>query len=137
MTYDAIYNTKFSVFEMSFTERSSQYCNIETKGENVKLQVEQSTIDQEVDFQRVMDRKKLAETIHAILSTGIDMLAKGKLETVDFGKIKIIRSISPALSAGVLMVQQETAQQRNLLIKERMKNLGYNMGDGEKRMIEQ
>ncbi len=80
-----------------------------------------------MDFsaEKIIDRQKVASTIHQILDSGIEMLQKDTLTKDDFSKIKLIRVISSPLNAGVGMVQQETAQQRNVLISERMKQIGY------------
>uniref|UniRef100_A0A6M3IQA0 Uncharacterized protein n=1 Tax=viral metagenome TaxID=1070528 RepID=A0A6M3IQA0_9ZZZZ len=78
-----------------------------------------------MEIEKVMDRKKIAENIHSILDAGSDLLKKKKFEAEDHSKIKVIRTMGPALNAAVLMVQQETAQQRLVLITERMKQLGY------------
>ena len=77
-----------------------------------------------------MDRKKVAEAVHVILTTGVNLLSKEKMEASDFGKLKVIRNMSPALSSAVLMVQQETAQQRLAVVIERMKQLGYDQPTG-------
>ena len=76
-------------------------------------------------IETVMDRKKVAEAVHAILTTGVNLLSKEKMEAPDFGKLKVMRNMSSALSSAVLMVQQETAQQRLAVVIERMKQLGY------------
>ena len=76
-------------------------------------------------IETVMDRKKVAEAVHAILATGVNLLSKEKMEAPDFGKLKVMRNMSSALSSAVLMVQQETAQQRLAVVIERMKQLGY------------
>ena len=79
----------------------------------------------EFKVEKTINRQKVAETIHQILDSGINMLKKDELTKDDFSKIKLIRVISSPLNAGVGMVQQETAQQRNVLISERMKQIGY------------
>lgn len=76
---------------------------------------------------KVMDRKKVADNIHTILDTGLGMLKKKSLDKDDFAKIKVIRTISSTLASAVLMVQQETAQERNMLIMKRMEQLGYDV----------
>jgi len=78
-----------------------------------------------IEVQKVMDRKKVAEAIHSVLDSGIEMLKKTKLDGIDFGKLKVIRTMGPHVNAGVAMIQQETAQIRAQLIAERMKQLGY------------
>ena len=75
--------------------------------------------------QQVMDRKKIADAINAILNTGVELLAKDNLEQSDFGKLKIIKAMGTGLTASIAMVQQETAQQRIAVVIERMKQLGY------------
>ncbi len=79
----------------------------------------------DIKIQNVMDRQKIADTVHQILDTGIGLLKKEKLETGDFHKIKLIRTLGPPLNAGVAMIQQETAAVRAALVAERMKQLGY------------
>jgi len=85
----------------------------------------------EITVERVMDRKKVADSLHTILDTGVELLKKNKLENTDFGKIKIIRTMGTHVNASVAMIQQETAQVRACLIAERMKQLGY----GETRQL--
>ena len=79
-----------------------------------------------MEIEKVMDRKRIAENIHNILDAGANLLSKSKFTQDDHAKIKIIRTMGPTLNAAVIMVQQETAQQRMELIIERMKQLGYN-----------
>lgn len=86
----------------------------------------------EVTVEKVMDRKKVADSIHSILDVGVELLKKEKLQTSDFGKIKVIRTIGTHVNAAVAMIQQETAQVRASLIAERMKQLGY--GDVPKQL---
>lgn len=75
--------------------------------------------------EKVIDRAKLAKTLHTILDTGMEMLEQKEFQPVDFHKIKLIRTMGSIVSASVMMVQQETAQERNVLIAQRMKQLGY------------
>jgi hypothetical protein len=77
------------------------------------------------EIKTVMDRNKVAGAVHTILDAGVNLLEKDKLEAPDFAKLKIMRNMSPALSSAVMMIQQETAQQRLAIVVERMKQLGY------------
>ena len=79
----------------------------------------------DIKIENVMDRQKVANTVHQILDTGMDLLKKSKLDSGDFHKIKLIRTLGPPLNAGVAMIQQETAAVRAALVAERMKQLGY------------
>lgn len=79
----------------------------------------------DLKVQKVMDRDKVAESIHAILDAGIDLLGKKKLESTDHGKLKVMRTMGTHVNNAVFMVQQETAQQRCAIILERMKQLGF------------
>lgn len=79
----------------------------------------------------VMDRKEVANTIHAVLASGRALLGKDKLEQSDFGKLKVMKGISNALSSAVTMVQQETAQQRLEVVKDRMLQLGFTNAQAE------
>jgi len=76
-------------------------------------------------IQMVMNRQEIADTLSTILKTGVSILNKDKIESQDSVKIKLIRNLGPALNAAVSMVQQETVQQRMVLITSRMKQLGY------------
>jgi len=78
-----------------------------------------------VDVEKVMDRPKIAKTLHTILDVGIDLLNKKKLDTTDFQKVKIIRTLGSHINAAISMVQQETAQSRLAVVVERMRQLGY------------
>ena len=79
----------------------------------------------EVTVEKVIDRGKLAQTLHTIMDTGIDLLTKDKLTPEDNGKIKVIRTLGSHVNAAVSMVQQEVAQARMVIVVERMKQLGY------------
>ena len=86
----------------------------------------------DITVEKVMDRQKIAGTIHQILDTGVALLLKEKLDSSDFHKIKLIRVISSPLNAAVGMIQQETGMIRAALVAERMKQLGYgNQGQEE------
>lgn len=80
-----------------------------------------------MQIEKVIDRKKIAETISKILDTGIELLGKDKLNQDDHAKIKVIRTLGGHVNAGVSMIQQETAQMRVALVAERMKQLGYEL----------
>lgn len=82
-------------------------------------------ISKAMKVEKVMDRQKIADSIHAILDFGTEALAKPKIGQDDFNKVKLIRNLGPAINAAVAMVQQETAMVRANLIAERMKQLGY------------
>lgn len=73
----------------------------------------------------VMDRSKVANTIHAILDSAVEMLQKGKLYKEDFDKMKLIRTTYPVINTGLGMIQQETAQQKILLVQQKFAELGY------------
>jgi len=75
--------------------------------------------------EKVIDRGKLANTIHGVLDAGLEMMQKEKLESQDFAKLKVIRGMASYVNAATTMVQQETAQQRAVIVLERMKQLGY------------
>ncbi len=80
-----------------------------------------------MEILKVMDRKKVAESIHDILETGIDLLKKEKLTQDDHAKIKVMRTMGTHVNAAISMIQQETAQLRASIVIERMKQLGYAM----------
>ena len=80
------------------------------------------------EVKEVMNREKVADGIHSMIDAGKIMLNKESLDKADFGKIKVLRTMGSIINAAVTMVQQETAQQRNMLISERMKQLGYDTG---------
>jgi len=80
-----------------------------------------------MEVTRVMNRQKVADTIHSVLDAGVKLLGQDKLTPDDHAKIKVIRTMSSHVNAAVSMVQQETAQQRIALVAERMKQLGYDI----------
>jgi hypothetical protein len=84
----------------------------------------------DIKVERVMDRNKIATSIHSILDCGVDLLKKDRLEAADHGKIKVLRTLGTHVNAAVAMVQQETAQVRTQLVAERMKQLGYDRAPG-------
>jgi len=79
-----------------------------------------------MELEKVMNRKVVADSIHGFLKAGLDLMDKDKFNADDHAKIKVLRTMSSHVSAAVMMVQQETAQQRLVLVAERMKQLGYN-----------
>jgi len=78
-----------------------------------------------MEVEKVMDRKKIADTIHGFLAAGVELVGKSKYTADDHARIKVLRTMSSHVNAAVVMTQQETAQQRIVLIAERMKQLGY------------
>ncbi len=78
-----------------------------------------------MNTEKVMNRKEIADSIHKFLLAGVELVDKSKFTTDDHAKIKVLRTMSSHVSAAVMMVQQETAQQRLVLVSERMKQLGY------------
>jgi hypothetical protein len=78
-----------------------------------------------MELEKVINRQKVADTIHGFLEAGMALLGKDKFSADDHAKIKVLRTMSSHVSAAVAMVQQETAQQRLVLVTERMKQLGY------------
>jgi hypothetical protein len=85
----------------------------------------------EILEEKVIDRKKVADTIHSILDEGIALLKKEKLTASDHGKVKIIRSLGTHINGAVAMVQQETAMVRAAIVVERMKQLGFGTTNGQ------
>jgi len=78
-----------------------------------------------MEIEKVMNRKKIAESIHGVLDEGISLLKKDRFEQSDHAKIKVLRTLGTHMNAAILMVQQETAQLRASIVLERMKQLGY------------
>jgi hypothetical protein len=78
-----------------------------------------------MNIEKVMDRQKIADTIHGALEVGLEMFQKENLEQQDFAKLKALRGLASYVNAATTMVQQETAQQRAIIVLERMKQLGY------------
>ena len=75
--------------------------------------------------EKVMNRQEIATAIHGFLAAGLKLMDKEKLTPDDHSKIKILRTMSSHVNSAVAMVQQETSQQRLVLVSERMKQLGY------------
>ncbi len=71
----------------------------------------------------VMDRKKVANTIHTCLDAEMDLLKKGALDSDDKIKLKVLKTTSSHLNVAVSMIQQETMQQKVILLTERMKEI--------------
>ena len=84
----------------------------------------------DINVEKVMDRQKVADAIHTSLDQGVDLLKQSKYGPTEHAKIKVLRTLGPAINAGVGMIQQETAQMRVAVVVERMKQLGYT-GDKE------
>lgn len=79
----------------------------------------------EMTVEKVMERQKIAKAIHGFLEAGLELMDKQTFKPEDHAKIKVLRTMSSHVNAAVVMVQQETAQQRHVLVQERMKQLGY------------
>ena len=79
---------------------------------------------------KIIDRDKINNDLESVCDIGIELLKKDKLDNTDFTKLKTMRAMSTFMNARVAMVQQESAQQRIELIKQRMAQLGYG-GQGQ------
>ena len=80
-----------------------------------------------IDFQveKVMDRQKVADSIHSILDAGVELLGKDGFDSKDHTRIKVMRTLGTHINGAVAMIQQETAQLRAKIVSERLKQLGY------------
>ena len=87
----------------------------------------------DVNVEKVMNRQKVADAIHASLDEGVNLLNKDSYGPTEHAKMKLLRTMGPHINAGVGMIQQETAQMRVAVVVERMKQLGYN---GEQKKLE-
>lgn len=76
----------------------------------------------------LLNKVELAKDIKILMSTGTALLEKDKLESSDYGKIKVIKTLGSIINSQVAIVQQETARERIQLIRERMTQLGYATG---------
>jgi len=79
----------------------------------------------DIQVEKVMDRQKIADSIHGILDAGMDLLKKESYGPTEHTKIKLIRTMGPHINGAVGMIQQETAMVRAGIVVERMKQLGY------------
>ena len=78
-----------------------------------------------MNVQKVINRDKVAESIHSILDEGVKLIQKENLTQNDHAKLKVIRTMGGTINAAVSMIQQETAMIRASIVVERMKQLGY------------
>ena len=83
-------------------------------------------MDINIEIEKVMDRQKVADTIHTILDTGVDLLKKESYGAREHAKIKVLRTMGTHVNGAVSMIQQENAQVRAQIVVERLKQLGYN-----------
>lgn len=79
----------------------------------------------DVNIEKVMNRQKVADSIHSILDAGIELLNKETFDPKDHTRIKVMRTLGTHVNGAVAMIQQETAQLRAKIVSERLKQLGY------------
>lgn len=73
----------------------------------------------------MVDKQKIAETIHTVCEKGLELLEKEDFGPTEHGKLKVIRNLGSFVNSGVLMLQQEVSIERIKVIRERMSQLGY------------
>ena len=73
----------------------------------------------------MIDKTKITDVIYQVFDTSMDLLKKEGYTPADHAKMKLMRTVAPYVNAGVSMVQQENAAERNALIQKRMEQLGY------------
>lgn len=78
-----------------------------------------------INQELVMNRKSVADSIDESLKVYNGLLKQDVYSAKDMTKINIIRSAGPLLKAAIAMIETEVAQERHMLILERMKQLGY------------
>lgn len=91
----------------------------------------------DVEIEKVMDKKRLADGIQNIIDGGVELFTKSEpLTRNELNRIKVLRALGTHVNAAVTMVQQETAQIRVSIVQERLKQLGYPNGEAEKKALE-
>ena len=78
-------------------------------------------------MEKTINKEKVSDTIHTILDVGVGMLKKDALNRDDFSKMKVMKAMAPPLTAAIGMFQQENAQEKVALIRERMIQMGYDV----------
>lgn len=69
---------------------------------------------------------KLQAVIDDIFEAGTQMLkSKSTLTDLQKDKLKVMKTLSPHINASAHLISTEVAHQRNILVAERMKQLGY------------
>ncbi len=72
-----------------------------------------------------VNREKLYTDLERVCDAGIGLLEKEHFEASDFNKLKSMKAMASFFNARVAIVQQENATERLVLVKARMKQLGY------------
>ncbi len=73
----------------------------------------------------MIDKEKLVADLDSICDKGIELLEKDTFESIDFSKLKVMKVVAPFISAKVCLIQQENVVTRIQLVRDRMKQLGY------------
>ena len=72
-----------------------------------------------------VNRQKLYTDLERVCEAGIELLEKDSFEASDYNKLKSMKAMASFFNARVAVVQQENATERIELIRQRMKQLGY------------
>lgn len=72
-----------------------------------------------------VNREGLYSDLERVCNAGIKLLEKDNFEASDFNKLKSMKAMSSFFNARIAILQQENATDRIELIKQRMKQLGY------------
>jgi hypothetical protein len=82
-------------------------------------------IYQEIVMVFKVNRSKLYEDLERVCTAGLGLLEKDSFEASDYNKLKSMKAMASFFNARVAIVQQENATERIELIRQRMKQLGY------------
>ena len=77
----------------------------------------------------LIKEEEVASTIEQVLKAGVALLTKEEEFTEsDYAKLKVMRTMGSHVSNAVILVQQRTARDRHIIVRERMKKMGYGTG---------
>jgi len=82
----------------------------------------------------LINEGKVAGAIEGIIDTGLDLLKSDELTPSDYGKLKVMRTMSSNISNAVIMIQQRTARERHVIVRERMAQMGFGQGPMPKKI---
>jgi hypothetical protein len=83
----------------------------------------------------LIDESKVGKICMDMLETGLELLKKDEpYSKDDHSKAKMLRYLSSPLSNAVILVQQRTARERQVIVRERMEQMGFGLGVEPKRI---
>ena len=86
--------------------------------------------EKDESFRRVnpdtgMSRERLRDAILESIEYGLNMMRKEEITPADSERLKAIKHVNTLINSGVALIQMEVAEERLMVIQQRMLQLGF------------